>query len=50
MQIVSIGDNSHEMSILFSAKNEKKIFPIYRLLKSLPRVKALRRPIFVQYW
>ena len=41
MQIVSLGDNLHEMSILFSEKNKKNISKC-RLLKILPRVLSVK--------
>ena len=45
MQIVSLGDNLHEMSNLFSGKNKKNI-SVCRLLKILPRVLSVNEICF----
>ena len=49
MQIVSNGDNLHEMSKLFFVKNTKSI-SVCGLLKILPRVLSVKLPsILLEY-
>ena len=45
MQIVSIGDNLHDMSILFSGKIKKKYFNM-STAENLPRVLSVKQLFF----
>ena len=49
MQIVSLGDNLHEMSYPVFWENKKNISK-YRLLKILPRVLSVRYKAVTDKW
>ena len=48
MEIISVGDNLHEMSKAFFSEKNKKNMPVCRMLKILPRVLSFKR-LFNRY-
>ena len=49
MQIFSLGDNLHEVSILFSRKKKKKNMLKHRLLKFLSSMQSAKYLIILYY-